>query len=258
MTWPNNGPDFLDAVSFGVAPGYIRVGNFGHNPDVDINTVPEDAWTNGGRYPWMLAATTLRVKSTSAADSPAGTGVASVTINGLDIAFNAISQTIILNGITPVAVPIDLYRINSVRSVSVGSAAVIAIGAANAGDITVEDVAGPNTVRAIIPTGYGGTRQAPYTVPAGQALLVKQILLDVKSPSGSVGQYARLSTYFKTVAGVISQPIEFGDTSGGPYPHNIDPPILVTAGMDFSLLLTNTSDNNTAITGAWNGYQRML
>ncbi len=241
------GIGYTDAVSLGLVAKHSRAGGFGNNPDVDTNTVPEDAWTGGGLYPWMVAATLLQIRSTSASDTAAGVGTHSVLVSGLDINFVPISQTVTLNGTAAVAIPTALYRINSVLPGVPGSSQV------NVGDIIVEDVAAGNTVRAIAPAGYGTTRQAPYTVPVGCNLLIKQLYLGILSPAGVGGRAASLSTYFKFTGGMYRLPITITTANNISYLHIIDPPISLTAGTDFSLRITNLSDSNSDITGAWNG-----
>lgn len=243
--------NFYAAVSFGLVPGITRIAASGNNPDVDTGTVPEDCWSGGGLYPWMTGATSLEVVSTSANDTSAGTGARSVVINGLDVNFNPVIQTITLNGLTAVAVPLQLYRINSAVVTSVGT-----IGSNNNGDIVIRN-SGAGTTRAIIPANFGMTRQSPYTVPAGFSLLITSLYIGVESPSGAVSQYANMSTYFKSATTNVARlPITIGTTNGNPYRHDIEPGILVTEKTDFSLKILNTSDNNANVTCAWNGILR--
>ncbi len=241
---------FYDAVSLGLVSGFSRVGAFGNNPDVDTGTLPEDCWTGGGLYPWMTAMTSLEVVSSSVSDSSAGVGARTITISGLNDLYMAVSQSITLNGTTPVAVPLQLFRINSSLITSAGTSQV------NVGDITIRDT-GAGAIRAIIPTGFGMTRQAPYTVVAGSSLLIKQLFLNIQSPSGTVNQYANMTTFFRSSAGVYRLPITIGCVNGAPYSHPIDPPIFVAEKTDFSLRTLNVSDSNTNITCAWNGILRV-
>lgn len=241
--------EFNSAVSLGLVPGFTRVGSFGNNPDVDTGTVPEDCWTGGGNYPWMSSSTNLEIVSTSASDSSAGVGTRTVSIAGLDINYNPVVQVIALNGLIPVAIPLPLFRINSATSITAGSSQI------NVGDINIRDVSG-GTVRAIIPLGFGITRQSQYTVAAGFSLLMKQLFINIQSPSGTVNQYANMSTFFRNSAGASRYPITIGCVNGTPYNHIAEPPIFVGEKTDVSLKTLNVSDNNTNITCAWNGVLR--
>lgn len=242
-------PDFNSSVSFGLVPRYTRAFGIGYNPDVDTGTTPEDAWGANGLYPWLPALASLEVVSTSAFDTSAGTGARTVTVMTLVGDYVSSPQSITLNGLTAVPVPIQAIRINGGRCLTAGT------NGTNVGDIIIRD-AGGGTVRGIILAGFGTARQAPYTVPAGFTLAVSYILLAVDSPSGSIGKFASVSTYFKSPTGAAFQPLQIGNTNGQPYNHFSDPPLIVTERTDFALRINTASDNNTTVTAGWNGILR--
>src|SRR3972149_2497177 len=101
-------------VAFGAVPGHTRVSALGSNPDVDTGTLPEDVWDGGGLYPFMTAATFLEVLSSSVNDSAAGTGARTITLFGLNASYVPVNQVITLNGVTPVAIPTALFRIQNI------------------------------------------------------------------------------------------------------------------------------------------------
>lgn len=248
--YPNTlNPDFNSSVSFGLVPRYTRAFGIGYNPDVDTGTTPEDAWGTNGLYPWLPTLTNLEVVSTSALDTSAGTGARTVTVATLVGDYVSSPQVITLNGLTAVPIPTQAIRINGARCLTAGSVGT------NVGDIIIRD-AGGGTVRGIILAGFGTARQAPYTVPAGFTLAVSYILLSVDSPSGSVGKFASVSTYFKSPTGAAIQPLQIGNTNGQPYNHYSDPPLIVTERTDFALRINTASDNNTTVTAGWNGILR--
>lgn len=253
MTFPSElQPYFGDAVSFGMVPRFTRAAGLGYNPDVDTGTTPEDAWGAPGVYPWLPGLTSLEILSSGAGaanDTAAGTGARTVSITTLDANYNVVPMTLTLSGTTPVALPAQVLRINGLRVATAGS------GNTNAADIIVRD-AGGGTTRGIILAGIGVARQAPYTVPAGFTLAIRQVLLVVDSPAGSVGQFATISTYFKTPTGAAIQPLVLGNTSGQPFAHSSDPPIIAAEKTDFSLIITKATDNNTIVTAGWNGILR--
>lgn len=257
MTYPEVSLDVRSAAAFGLLPGLTRVAALGTVLDVDPGTVPEDVWTNGGRYPWLPTATALQLRSTDAADNPSGIGASRVLLNVLDSQLVQRAVIVTLNGITPVALPSPVLRINSMIVLAMGSAYPAGATSTNVGDLILEDVAGA-TLRGIVQAGVGITQQSCYTVPFGFSLGIYQLMLDVRSPSGALGQMARMVTYFKSPAGGSRTPLLFGNTSASPYAHSINPPIVITAGTDFSLLVTEVSDNNSVVTAAWNGVLRAL
>lgn len=182
------GMDFHSAVGLGLVDGVRRVAALGTNADVDQGTLPEDVWSVGGVYPWMTVATSLEVLSTSASDAAAGVGARTITIFGLDINYVEINQTITLNGITPVAIPTAIFRINLILIMSAGSSKV------NVGDINIRD-AGGGTIRGQIPIGYGISKQAIYTVPAEHTLSLNAILF-AQTKAGGVERNVTMGTFF--------------------------------------------------------------
>jgi hypothetical protein len=194
----------------------------------------------------LSGSTNLELVSTSAEDNAAGTGARSVSLAMLDASGNQITHTIAPNGLTAVPFPAAVSASNGGRVVAAGSARK------NVGDLIIRD-AGGGATRGIILAGKGVMRQAPYTVPTGLTLLVRQILLAVDSPTGAVGKFASMETVFGSPAGVDISPLPIGNTNGLPYNHIIDPPIPVTAGTRLSLRIISASDNNTVVTAAWNG-----
>lgn len=143
--------------------GHSAVIVFGYNPDLD--TTEESIWPNGGTVPHPAAESVLKISSTSANDTSAGTGARTVFISGVDGDFNEVSETVILNGQTAVnTVNLYLY-VNTFYVATLGS------GTSNAGDIN----AGTGTVTSGVPavlydmilTGFNQRTTAHYCVPAG-------------------------------------------------------------------------------------------
>lgn len=236
------GMDFYTAVGLGLIPGCRRVTALGNNPDVDLATLPEDVWSGGGLYPWMTASTSLEIVSTSVNDAAAGTGARTVLIQGLDINYVEVSQTVTLNGTTPVAIPTQLFRINSALIMSAGS------GKVNAGDINIRD-AGAGTVRAIIPLGYGITRQSVYTVPAGHTLSIhSQFFNNIRS--GGTVRDTTIANFIQSPLGFYRLPLEL-DVDGNPYRHDGSPGVIIPEKTDYAHRITFVSAaNDTNVTTA--------
>ena len=138
---------------------------FGNNPTVGNSL--ETIWAEGGLYSYLSAATVLKVSSSSADDTSAGTGARTVQLYGLDADYNEINETVTLNGQTAVNTTKEFLRINRMIVRSAGT------GGSNAGVI----YAGTGTVTAGVPAnvyasvnGINGSNQslmALWTVPAG-------------------------------------------------------------------------------------------
>lgn len=93
----------------------------GFNPDVDSGKVPEDCWPIGGLIDFATTAGKVSIVSTSANDTAVGTGAQTLLIDGVDSSFNEITETISLNGLTPVLTTKDFLhvQISTVKSAGV-------------------------------------------------------------------------------------------------------------------------------------------
>jgi len=144
---------------------------FGNNAAVSNST--ETIWQQGGLYSYLSAASVLKVSSSSANDTSAGTGARTVELFGLDGDYNEINEVVILNGQTAVNTTLSYLRINRMIVRSAGS------GGANAGII----YAGTGTVTTGVPAniyatingdGSNQTLMALWTVPAGYTAYLMQ------------------------------------------------------------------------------------
>jgi hypothetical protein len=159
-------------VARGQIPGHNPLFKFGNNPTVGNSA--ETIWSQGGLYSYLSAATVLKVSSSSANDTSAGTGARTVQLSGLDADYNEINETVTLNGQTAVNTTNEFLRINRMIVRSAGT------GGANAGTI----YAGTGTVTAGVPAnvyasvneGVGSNQSlmALWTVPAGHTAYVLQ------------------------------------------------------------------------------------
>jgi len=151
-----------------VARGQISyhesVYKFGNNAQVADSV--ETIWQQGGLYSYLSAESVLKVSSSSANDTSAGTGARTVQLFGLDGDYNEISEVVTLNGQTAVNTTQSYLRINRMIVRSAGS------GGANAGII----YAGTGTVTTGVPAniyatingdGTNQTLMALWTIPAG-------------------------------------------------------------------------------------------
>lgn len=142
---------------------------FGRNSAV--GTSNEDIWSVGGTRTWLTAAETLDVVSTDANDTSAGTEARTIIIEGLDGSFNEISETVSLNGLTPVTTTNSFIRVNKAYVDDVGT-----YGADNKGRIDIDGTTS-STPMANIETARGFTEQTHFTVPAGKTLYINSIFV---------------------------------------------------------------------------------
>lgn len=143
--------------------GHSSFSIFGYNADLD--TSEESVWPDGGTIPHPTTASVLKISSSSADDTSAGTGARTVAIFGLDANYNVVSESVILDGQTPVNTGNSYLYVNQFYVTSVGSGGVNA-GNINAGTGTV--TAGvPAVLYDLIAAGYNQRTTAHYCVPAG-------------------------------------------------------------------------------------------
>jgi hypothetical protein len=243
----------------GTAPGAIirRVTRLGQCTIAGSGVAANDLWTNGGIYPWMTAATSLEAVSvgvSAANDAAAGTGARTITVSGLDIAGAEISEVVTMNGVTAVALATQFYRINSVGLTTVGS------GLRNAGEIRIRD-AGAGTTRAVVPVAAvadltpGVDKGSQYTVPAGHALLIYDIDIQINSSAGGGTRGADMLFYFRgpNATSPVRMPRAMSCTDVSA--KSLDPKtrILVPALNDFQLRCSYTSNAGMIISGSWEG-----
>lgn len=213
--------DYQLEVAKGNVSGTTIVRKFGRNPSIGTTTAPISIT---GLYQTPTAATALEIVSSSANDTSAGSGARTVTIIGLNSSFVETTQTVTMNGTTPVALSTDLiraYRMYVETSGTYGSASA----GSHAGTITLRTSGGGATwlqLALINSFPMGQSLCGAYTVPDGYTGYVyltnmsvestKTITLyffqrpnsdTVSAPYSSV----RVQSVFDAVAGFV----DFGD-----------------------------------------------
>lgn len=149
------------SIASGKLVGYSIVNKFGLNPDVDM-AGNEDIWGGDGYYTgFATAAEQLRVSSSSANDTSAGTGARTVRITGLDSNYAVITETVTLNGTSNVTTTQSFLRAHTMTTLTAGS------GGVNAGVITVAQNVTTTNVMLSMSIGRNQTNNSAYTVPAG-------------------------------------------------------------------------------------------
>ena len=154
---PNS--NFMLEVSKGNVPGHTAINKFGQNPTADTG---DDIWGGDGTYDFYPStAQSMEILSTSASDDVGGTGAIQVLVQGLDSNWEEVTETVTLDGTTPVALQNQYIRMYRAYVVEAGSSN------SNIGDITVE-IVGSSTVAIFIGAGGGQTQHAIYTIPGGK------------------------------------------------------------------------------------------
>lgn len=151
-------------ISAGGLAGYSAINKFGRNPN--IGGTPETIWMYGGRYVYLTSPSTVYAYSADTDDSVSGTGARTVTIQGLDVNYESIEETVtVRSGVASTAQFLRVFRAFVATAGSTGT---------NEGDVIISTgAAGTGTVLADIGRvgtgttyGLGQTQLALYTIPA--------------------------------------------------------------------------------------------
>lgn len=134
---------------------HSTVNIYGYQPTVSTTFIP--LWENATTYTYPGSAQTMYLTGTAS-------DTAKILINGLDANYVAISETVTLNGTTPVPTTKQYFRINSMLVTSGNPAA----------EVYLKNLAG-STTYAQINAGVGRTQAAIYTVPAGYTLFLQRV-----------------------------------------------------------------------------------
>lgn len=226
-------------VSRGQITGHRSVTIFGYNPDVDTSRVT--VWPYTGVLPLAPAALQLKVSSSSANDTAAGTGARTVFVGGLDANHNEISEIVTLNGQTPVLTTQAFLHINNAYVATAGS------GLSAAGDIYFGDgvvtLGVPATVYDLIKFDYNQRITASYTIPAGYTGYLSQGLFSAGQPGGSAQVSGRLLT---VGADGIRRTAAITTVNNGAADYTFEYPIQIPEKTTLEATAQSSSQNNEA------------
>lgn len=130
-----------------------------------------EASLGGTTFQFPIAAQSLEAVSNDAFDTSVGSGAQTIFVTGLDANFNAQTETVTMNGTTPVALVNSYIRILDIYVVNCGT-----YDGNNIGKIDIR-ITGGGTVYNSIIAGFGESQNLMYTVPAGKTLYLYQLHL---------------------------------------------------------------------------------
>jgi len=172
-------------VARGQVDGHTKYYRFGWANN--LGTTPQTITTAvaaGAAYVYPAAATVMKVSSSSASDTAAGTGARTILVAGLDSSYNAISETVTLNGQTAVNTTNSYLRITYTELLTTGS------GNGQAGTIYI----GTGTVTTGVPATiywqseatYNNWSFAGFTVPAGYTAYISSYTITSQSTTANI------------------------------------------------------------------------
>ncbi len=233
---------YLQALAEGEIVGHAPFAKLGYN--AAVGSTEEDIWEQSNVYVFPAAPMRMEVVSSSANDTLAGTGVQKVKVTYLDNTYAERTETINLNGATPVAMAAtNILRVNSLRATQVGT------GKAAAGTITCRMIGGAATVYMSIAAGFTRERCLVYTVPLGKTLYVTSIAISSgHTTAGKVVRWTGRATMDDTDGAVIGffQPWFEMITMDASFYREFEMPIKFPATCDIKM--SATSDGATSFT----------
>lgn len=254
-------PDDLRlAVPRGLVGGIGGLNKSGRNPDVDTSTDPEDLWTEGGLWVAPTSAVVHDVESTSGQDTDgSGTGAHTVWLQGLDANWEMQEETVTMNGGTIVNTVNSYLRIFQMKVVTGGS------NNANVGTITASQTGGSVVTAAIDvdPTsgeGDGQSLMAIYTVPASTTLYLTGWYVSLNRQGGVGGAMAdfqlrtRDATAGASAQWQVKRSIGLVAEGGQPFTNTLSPYMAIGEKTDILIRCTSVTDNNSDVSGGFDGY----
>lgn len=240
--------NFALQLARGQIYNHRHIFKYGYNGAVGASA--ETIWFQGGVYTWSSAAVKLKISSSSTDDDgdPAGTGANTVTVQGLDGNYAEISETVTLDGTTPVETTATFLRTHRMFVATAGAGLTNAgvIYAADTGD-TYTTPGVPNTatgIRSTIGAGEGQTLQAFYTVPAGYTGYVANI-----TASSADGTNSSVVTFRARESGGAFRTKNKFVTFKGTYPLDFPVPQVFSEKTDLEIIATgNASPTDVAAT----------
>jgi hypothetical protein len=210
-----------------------------------VSPFPSHDQEGGGLYTFLDVEETVSIVSDDANDTSDGTGLRQLTLLGLNDSYNEISETVTLNGTTPVVTETKFLRVFRAFGVSAGSTGT------NEGNIVGTSSSSSNTLFQVT-ADLGQTQLAIYTVPLGKVLEITSV--DVTTFKQSAGAYeVRLMVRLFGCAWRLFG--TFGVSGGGNLVKSYYPPLSIPQKSDIRMDAI-VGANNTAVAASFSGFLR--
>jgi hypothetical protein len=224
-------------VSRGQIAGHSAIVISGFN--AAVGTSYETIWSESTIYAYPATATVIKISSSDANDTAAGTGARTVTIYGLDASYNQINETVSLSGQTAVNTTNSYLRVLHLAVATAGSGGA-AVGTIYAGTGTVT-TGKPATVYGAY-TADGGATACIYTVPAGYTGYIFDFLTACGVTTANA--YANIGLYSRLLGGVFDNTIQGRCANGSSFSLPFNYPLVFTEKTDIEVRASATSSSN--------------
>ena len=217
-------------LAAGLLTGYSVIHKFGRNPNVGNS--PETIWQHGGVYSYLSAPSTVYVSSNAPlVDNPTGTGAQTVTVLGLDVNYNDVTETLPVNDTQGSVEFLRVYRafVATAGSIGTNDGNVLIATAPNGGGTVLADI---GTIGSGTTYGLGQTQLALYTIPAHCTGYLSHLTMGLGSYNDS-GTILLLTREFGT--GTAFRTRDIMDIPGGSHHRNYSVPIKLPAKTDIEM-----------------------
>lgn len=216
---------------------------FGLNSDIDTGAA-EDIFGQGGTYVEPTAARVHAFVSSSTNDASAGTGARTLTVRGVDGSYNAVSETVTMNGTTPVNTVNSYFHIHLVQVATVGSLGY------NEGTITATAATDATVTITVEPVNNQSTSSI-YLVPNGYKGYI--MMIRARMNNATANSAANVDLYVKPFGGGYQLKTRLGvNNSGGSSVENDytqSCPFIVQGKSFIKMRCSSVTNNNTEVTG---------
>jgi hypothetical protein len=214
----------------------------GFRTGVDANAVPVDIWDGPtDTYPWPLVQGIPTIVSSDALDAGGQAGANAVLVEGLNDQYEEVQEIVVLNGVTPVSLVNNYFRIEGVTVAAMGDTTV---ADSNVGNISLTlnaDVIG------YIIANFGSSKKGGlFTIP-GNVKKSYFIQYDVQAQKGqAAGATVHFQTRFSPQDPWLTQDIVEPHNNGGiaTFSPVIPPETLVQAKSDVRIRVVATTSND--------------
>lgn len=238
---------YATAVARGDVPRAFPFAGYGEITTVGAVT-DQIIWPDGAYTLPPAGGIQLSIVSTSAQDGVGGTGIRSVELHYLDAALTPMTETVILNGLTPVlTVATNMRFITCMHMITYGS------GKKAAGTISATNTA---ITYSLIAVGAVRCTSAVRMVPAGKRLFVNGLSGGSSSPNAPASAIIRIcSTYFDGhdySSDSVFIPLASAVAQDGAVTLTLPTPMVFPAGAAVGMQVT--VDKAAVVVGSWFGW----
>lgn len=239
------------AIAEGEVTGKTFIHKFGDAPDFDASDGfvniwdgADDANINVMQYTYSTTNDINRISSSNNSDTQ------QIEIQGLDVDYNLVIQTITLTGQTPANLTTPLLRVFRLKNVDSTDCVGFIYCYTSAATVTSGVPTPGTTVRAIIENGNNQTLMAIYTIPAGKTGYMRDLFCSVSGAKRSSSHIVKLQARPFGQVFQIKYKAAISDSGTSYMRHQYVEPEKFAEKTDIQLLV-NTDQDQAGVSGGF-------